>query len=795
MILLKPIQDILDSISGEFSNYKKEVIQDFWICLVSRECSLLGRKEVLTGKAKFGILGDGKEVPQVAMARAFQKGDFRSGYYRDQTFMMAIGLCTVQDYFAQLYADPHHDPFSKGRQMNAHFSSPLNDQFGYPLDHTGHYNVSADISSTAGQMARALGLALASKYYRKMDDPILSSGFSKDGNEVCFCTIGDASTSEGIFWETMNAAAVMQAPLAVSVWDDGYGISVPIELQTVKQNISIALSGFEKSDNSNGIKICRGAAWNYPELVNLYKDGIEECRQNHIPVLFHIREVTQPQGHSTSGSHERYKSKERLKWEAEFDCILKMEHWIYSSNILTKEQGEQLKELSKSFVRAEKNIAWSNFIAPNLQLKNEVIELLTTANCLEAAKQLQIIKEPSVHELVELVRQCSIASHYPESIPSLNAWLRNQYEIAHDIYHTDVYSETKYAAISVEEVPAEYSENSPEINGYQILNQFFDLKFENDKRFLAFGEDVGKIGDVNQGFAGLQEKYGETRIFDCGIREWTIVGQAIGTAMRGLRPIAEIQYLDYIVYALSPLMDDLATLRYRSGGKQSAPAIIRTRGHRLEGIWHSGSPIGMLLHSLRGICICVPRNMTQAAGMYNALLKSDDPGLVIECLNGYRLKETVPDNLEAFTVALGKVEILEAGSDLTLVSYGSCIRIAQHAIETLKQFNISIELIDVQCLLPFDIDHEIGKSIEKTNKLVILDEDVPGGASAFILQQALEAQAAYNFLDCPPRTITAKNNRPPYGSVGDYFTKPNSEDVVEVILEIMKSYDPSKFRS
>ncbi|MBK8956276.1 MAG: transketolase [Saprospiraceae bacterium] len=793
MILLEPIRDALNSISGEFSQFKKEVVQDFWICLVSRECSLLGRKEVLTGKAKFGILGDGKEVPQVAMARAFQKGDFRSGYYRDQTFMMALGLCTVQDYFAQLYADPANDPFSKGRQMNAHFSSPLLDQNGYPLDQTGHFNISADISSTAGQMARALGLALASKYYRNMDNHELASGFSNGGNEVCFCTIGDASTSEGIFWETLNAAAVMQVPLAVSVWDDGYGISVPIELQTVKQNISEALSGFEKTKSENGIKIFKTRGWNYPELVNIYKEGIEQCRTEHVPVLFHVREVTQPQGHSTSGSHERYKSKERLKWEAEYDCILKMEQWIESNSILSVEQCKELRELAKSYVRNQKNIAWSNFINPILDLKNELSEILSNLDFAEAIEKLNQLKEPLIHELLETARRCVIHASSDKNLSQLTSWIQRQYSKASEIYHSNVYSETDNSSLAVEHIPPRYSEHSSELNGYQILNYFFDQKFETDKRFFAFGEDVGKIGDVNQGFAGLQEKYGEHRIFDCGIREWSIVGQAIGTAMRGLKPIAEIQYLDYIVYALSPLMDDLATVRYRSGGKQCAPAIIRTRGHRLEGIWHSGSPIGMLLHSLRGICVCVPRNMTQAAGMYNTLLNSDDPGLVIECLNAYRLKEKLPDNMGSYTVPLGKVEILESGNDLTLVTYGSCVRIAQDAIATLKSFGISIELIDAQSLLPFDIENEIGNSLKKTNKLVVLDEDVPGGASAYILQQVLEVQGAYHYLDSPPQTITAKNNRPPYGSTGDYFTKPNAEDVVELIIDILKSYEPGRF--
>lgn len=781
------ILEYLNNIEGEYQTFKQEVLKDYWICLVSRECSLLGRREVLTGKAKFGILGDGKEVPQVAMARAFQKGDFRSGYYRDQTFMMALGLCSVQDYFAQLYADPENDPFSGGRQMNAHFSSPLIHRNGQWMDHSKLYNVSADISSTGGQMARALGLALASKHYRKNEN---QNNFSNKGNEVSFCTIGDASTSEGVFWETLNAACVLQVPLAVSVWDDGYGISVPIDLQTVKKSISEALSGFQSTDQDKGLSIFKAKAWNYPELVNIYKTGIDLCRNEHTPVMFHITEVTQPQGHSTSGSHERYKSKKRLDWEIEMDCIAQMEKWMLENSIADEVLVARFKDLSKQYVREEKAIAWNKYLSPILEKKEDLIRILNSGGFEDEIHQLNAIKEPSIQELVECARNCLLSGG--DNL-ALIAWVEQQYQLAKQYYHADVYSETAFAASKIQSIAPIFSASSPELNGYQILNQFFDIKFKTDERLLAFGEDLGKIGDVNQGFAGLQEKFGDDRIFDCGIREWTIIGQAIGLSMRGLRPIAEIQYLDYIVYALSALMDDLATVRYRSGGRQMAPAIIRTRGHRLEGIWHSGSPIGMLLHALRGICICVPRNMTQAAGMYNSLLQSDDPGLVIECLNGYRLKEKLPDNLDQFSVAIGKVEVIVPGTDITLVTYGSCVRIAETAAERLRANQISVELIDAQTLLPFDTDQDISKSLMKTHKLFILDEDVPGGASAYMLQQILEAQNAFQFLDAQPKTLCATQNRPPYGSTGDYFTKPNVEDVVMHAMQLMHEYDPLKY--
>jgi pyruvate/2-oxoglutarate/acetoin dehydrogenase E1 component/TPP-dependent pyruvate/acetoin dehydrogenase alpha subunit len=790
MSIYNPIDQILSHIESDNKDYIEEVIKDYWICAVSRECSLTGRKEVLTGKAKFGILGDGKEVPQVAMARAFQKGDFRSGYYRDQTFMMSLDLCSVQDYFAQLYADTENDKFSKGRQMNAHFATALIDNQGNWLNHKELYNVSSDISSTGGQMARALGLALASKQYRL--DPGLQTEnlYSNHGNEVSFCTIGDASTSEGIFWETMNAAAVQQVPLAVCVWDDGYGISVPIELQTVKSNISKALAGFEKKDDNNGILIFNAKAWDYPSLVNIFHSGVEQVRNQHIPGLFHIQEVTQPQGHSTSGSHERYKSKSRMQFEQEKDCIKVFGEWMISVGITDEEMLNKIQDLAKEYVKTEKNIAWQNFTKQVTIKKNQFVELIAANNIIDTRiQEITNKKDLSWHEIVAVARKINFSLKNPV----LEKWIQEQYLEAKSKYESDLYSDTANSPIKAVEVAPIYEFGNKELTGYQILNLYFDELLSNECKFLAFGEDLGQIGDVNQGFAGLQEKFGTLRVFDTGIREWSIVGQAIGLSMRGLKPIAEIQYLDYLVYALSPLMDDLATVRYRSGGQQMAPTIIRTRGHRLEGIWHSGSPIGMMLNSLRGIHICTPRNMVQAVGMYRTLMSGDDPGIVIECLNGYRLKEKMPSNFENYTVPLGKIEVLRSGTDVTLVSYGSCIRIAEAACEQLQTYDIQVELIDVQTLLPFDIAKSCVTSLQKTNKLLILDEDVPGGASAYIMHQIVEEQNGFQYLDSKPRTITAKANRPPYGSDGDYFTKPNAEDVVEQILEIMREYNPVKY--
>lgn len=769
--------------------HEKEVLRDYWIAVVSREASLLARREVLTGKAKFGIVGDGKELPQIALAKAFRPGDWRSGYYRDQTLMMALGLCSVEDFFAQLYADPANDPFSGGRMMNGHFASPLLDGDGQWLRHTDRFNVSADISPTAGQMARALGLALASKKYREMPGIDPQGQFSDKGNEVVFCTIGDASTSEGVFWETLNAAAVQQVPLVVSVWDDGYGISVPIEYQTAKGSISEAAAGFGSKLPGTGIRIVTVKAWDYAALCLTYAEVTEHARSTHQPVLVHVQEVTQPQGHSTSGSHERYKSKDRLAWEADFDCIRKMGQWLVGNGLASSEELTEIQGNARNYVKESRDRAWEAYYGPVRALSNRLGAILEdiARECPneeavgEVAKEFASLLQPLSSEMVRLARRLDFALRGIDTpaVKALRAFIREAYDKAQRDYHSQLYAEGAGSALRVPEVPAEYSESSPVKSGFEVLNAFFDHVLATDARFMAFGEDVGQIGDVNQGFAGMQAKYGESRVFDTGIREWTIMGQAIGLAMRGLRPLAEIQYLDYLIYGLEPLTDDLATVRYRSNGMQMAPAIIRTRGHRLEGIWHAGSQMGMLVHSLRGMYLGVPRNMTQAAGMYNTLLRSDDPGLVVECLNGYRLKERMPDNLGEFTVPFGVPEVLQSGTDVTLVTYGSCVRVAEEAIRMLAREGISVELVDVQTLLPFDLEGVIQDSLSRTNRLVVLDEDVPGGTSAYMLQQILEVQDGYHLLDSPPVTITAKPHRPPYGSDGDYFTKPNPEDVYE----------------
>jgi len=775
----------------------QEIVRDFEICCISREASLLARKEVLTGKAKFGIIGDGKEVPQVAMARAFQKGDFRSGYYRDQTLMFALGLSSVEDFFAQLYADSENDPFSKGRQMNSHYATPLLDEQGQWLPHVEHYNVSADISSTAGQMARSLGLALASKKYREKEE---ESSFSRKGNEVCFCTIGDASTSEGVFWETLNAAGVQGVPLSISVWDDGYGISVPIEYQTTKGSISEVLKGFELDENGKGIQIYVEKGWDYPAMVRLYRESTDTARRTHIPALLHIKELTQPQGHSTSGSHERYKSEERLAWERDHDCIDRMAQWMVASGIATDEQIEDIKKQAKKAVKQARDRAWKAFNNPTKnrwnQLKAIVEELAGQSDGLDELRtELGRLMNPLISEVLQLARRAQYLTAGQDSPARENLirWIREVNEMGAERYHTYLYSRSDQAALNVPVVPARYDEDAPLKNGFEILNAFFDKAMEKHPELYAFGEDLGQIGGVNQGFAGLQKKYGEQRIFDTGIREWTIMGQAIGMAMRGLRPIAEIQYLDYLIYGLEPLTDDLATLQWRSGGMQKAPAIVRTRGHRLEGIWHAGSPLGMIVNSLRGMYVLLPRNMTQAAGLYNTMLQSDDPALLIECLNGYRLKEPMPNNLGEFTVPLGVPEVLREGDDLTLVTYGSCVRVAEAAIEWLAKRGISVELIDVQTLLPFDLEHRIVESLKKTNRVLFLDEDFPGGATAFMMRQVLEVQGGYRYLDSPPTTLTAHEHRPPYGSDGDYFSKPNPEDVFEAVYELMREARPADF--
>ncbi len=792
-----PNATVSPNTKGKESKFISDVLQDYWICLVSRETSLLGRKEVLTGKAKFGILGDGKELPQVAMAKAFQKGDWRSGYYRDQTFMMARGLCSVEQYFAQLYADSDNDPFTGGRQMNAHFSSRLVDEEDNWLDQKKGDNISCDISSTAGQMARAFGLAYASKVYKESKVIPKRNKFSKSGQEISFVTIGDASTSEGVFWETMNAAAVTKVPLLVAVWDDGFGISVPIEYQTIKGSISKALEGFLLDENGNGIHIYTVKGWDYPALCSVFEKAAKKTREEHIPCLVHVQELTQPQGHSTSGSHERYKTKERLNWETEMDCILKMEQWMLETGIIDEDKISLLREEAKLYVKNRKDIAWSNFQGPTMNLKEEMVSFLNDLEEMEGLdeikREFKMMTAPSYSEVLQQTKRISyVLRKYGLNNDRINEIIEESKNISHQRYHSQLVSESEKSALQVPMVNSAYSADSISLNGYQILNTFFDQQLKENPFMVAFGEDVGHIGDVNQGFAGLQEKYGIERVFDAGIREWTIMGQAIGLSMRGIRPIAEIQYLDYLIYGHSPLSDDLATLRYRSNGIQAAPAIIRTRGHRLEGIWHAGSPMGMLINSLRGMHICVPRNMVQAVGFYNTLLKSMDPALVVECLNGYRLKEIKPDNLFEFTLALGVPEILQEGTDVTLVTYGSCIRVAEKGIELLKHFGISVELIDVQTLLPFDLEGVIVDSLSKTNAVVFMDEDVPGGATAYMMQCVLERDNGYEFLDSKPITISAKEHRTPYGSDGDYFTKPNPEDVFEVIYDLIKEREPNR---
>ncbi len=780
--------NVQDAEKLSYDNFRNEVLEDYKIACLSREASLLGRKEVLTGKAKFGIFGDGKEIAQIAMAKFFRKGDFRSGYYRDQTFMFAAGKANVQQFFAQLYAhaDIDHDPFSAGRQMNAHFSSRFVDDNGDWLDLANHKNISADVAPTAGQMVRALGLAFASRSFRNIDQLRSYKELSDNGNEVCFCTIGDASTSEGQFWETINAAGVLQVPLAVFVYDDGYGISVPKKYQTTKGSISAALKGFQKKEDTNGFDIYKVKAWDYAGLCETLESAIQKIRDTHTPALFHIEEVTQPQGHSTSGSHERYKTMERLDWEKDWDCLKKMKEWILENALSSEEELVEIENASKESVREAKAKAWDEYITPIKQKVNKAIGLLSNAAANDSSinqlsNELSANREPLVRDII---RTLSLANHSlnDASIASYIDELTKEGEKNYDTY---LYNDGSKSALNVTEIKAQYNYDTPAVNGYEVLNNYFDQLFSTNDKVIAFGEDLGMIGDVNQGFSGLQAKHGVERIFDTGIRELTIVGQGIGLAMRGLRPITEIQYLDYLLYGLQPLSDDVATLHWRTRGQQSCPIIIRTRGHRLEGVWHSGSPMGMIIHSLRGMYVCVPRNMTQAAGMYNTLMKSNDPGLVIECLNGYRLKEQLPSNILEFTVPLGVPEIVKEGTDVTIVSYGSTLRIVSDAAQTLEQLGISCEIVDVQTLLPFDIHHKILDSLKKTNRIVFVDEDVPGGATAYMFQQVMEVQGGYRWLDVAARTITAKAHRPSYGSDGDYFSKPNSEEIVAVIKSMM----------
>lgn len=772
------------------TKYKNRALNDFWIAAVSREASLIGRKEVLNGKAKFGILGDGKEIPQVALAHFFEKGDFRSGYYRDQTWMMALGICNLQEYFAQLYADPQNDPFSGGRQMNNHYATPMIDEDDNWLNHTEAYNVSSDISSTGGQMARALGLAFASAKYRNIEGLDPENQFSRNGHEVVWCSIGDASTSEGIFWESLNAASVVKVPLVVMIWDDGYGISVPVARQTAKGSISDAAAGFELNEEGEGIRIYKVKAWDYAGLINTFDKVSKQTREDHIPVLIHVQECTQPQGHSTSGSHERYKSADRLAWEVEFDGIRKMGEWLVESGVADQAVIDKMMEDAKVFAKDEAKKAWQNYLGPVKQKKallGTIYSELSDETYSDLKDDLGKSMYPSYGELVANARtlQHRMLNNGKQVPESLEVFIEEGHLYGEETYRDQLYSHSSKSALNIPVVDPVFSDESKSVNGYTLINRYFDIIFDKYPEALAFGEDVGNIGGVNQGFSGLQEKYGEERVFDTGIREWSIIGGAIGLSMRGLRPIAEIQYLDYLIYAMSPLSDDLATLRYRSNGLQMAPAIIRTRGHRLEGIWHAGSPLGMMLNSFRGIYICVPRNFTQAAGMYNTLIQSSDPGIVIEVLNGYRIKERVPDNIGEYTVPLGVPEVLTSGEDLTLVTYGPNVRYAQEAIKRLINMPFSVELIDVQTLIPFDLEHVISESLKKTNRLLIIDEDLPSSSAAYIMQKILEEQDGYYHLDAKPKTLSSKEHRTPFGSDGDYFTKPQVGDIVDAILEVV----------
>lgn len=783
-----------------FDDFKRIILDDYSVCCQSRQASLLGRKEVLTGKAKFGIFGDGKEVAQVAMAKAFKEGDWRSGYYRDQTFMFATGMASITQFFAQLYAntDINEDPFSGGRQMNSHYATRLLNEDGTWSNQTQVKNTSSDISTTGGQMARLVGLAQASKLYRQNPDLSYLSDFSSGGNEVAFGTIGNGSTSEGVFFEAINAAGVLQIPMAISIWDDAYAISVPASLQTTKQDISEILKGFQRDERGDGFEIFKVRGWDYPGLCETYEKAIALCREKHVPVMIHVYELTQPQGHSTSGSHERYKSRERLDWEQEYDCIVQMRKWILESAIATEEEVLTIESEAKDYVRKCKNEAWTAYQRVIKSEGAEAIERLTALGGTgidEITRHLRGIQELSRRDIIESVRKALRISARSGSRERglLLEWYREQMELNYERYHSKLFTESAEGLSSVGRVDAQYHDDSRLVDGREVLNACFDQNILRDPRILAFGEDVGNIGDVNQGFAGLQAKHGDMRVGDTGIRESTIIGQGIGLALRGLRPIAEIQYLDYLLYCINVVSDDLASLSYRTKAGQKAPLIIRTRGHRLEGVWHSGSPMSMILGIMRGIHICVPRNMTQAAGMYNTLLRADEPALVVECLNGYRLKEKMPDNVGEFTVPLGHAEVLREGSDVTVVSYGSTLRVVQEAAYELEKMGISIEIVDPQTLHPFDINNVCAASLTKTNKLLVADEDVPGGASAFILQQIVERQDGYFSLDSQPRTLTAYEHRPPYGSDGDYFTKPSVDDVIEKVYELMSETDPQRF--
>ena len=797
--------EIKNNVEITFEDFKAEVLNDYKIAVISRECSLLGRREVLTGKAKFGIFGDGKEVPQLALAKAFKNGDFRSGYYRDQTFMMAIGKLTIEQFFAGLYGhtDINFDPMSAGRQMGGHFATHSLDENGNWNNLTTQKNSSADISPTAGQMPRLLGLAQASKIYRKVSG-INQTNFSENGNEIAWGTIGNASTSEGLFFETINAAGVLQVPMVMSVWDDEYGISVHARHQTTKENISEILKGFQRDENNKGYEILTVNGWDYPTLVSTYEKAASIAREEHVPVLIHITELTQPQGHSTSGSHERYKDAERLAWEAKFDCLVQMRSWLIENNLVSSEELEVIEEQAKKDVLEGKKVAWKAFLNPIKEEQSELSQLLkNTAESSEnkvfiekIISDLESIKEPIRKDILSTARKVlRIVVNETTNKVALSNWIINYTAKIQQKFSSHLFSQSDSNILTSIDVAPTYDPSAEEVDARLVLRDNFDAIFTKYPESLIFGEDSGNIGDVNQGLEGMQEKYGELRVADVGIREATIIGQGIGMAMRGLRPIAEIQYLDYLLYAIQIMSDDLATLQYRTHGRQKAPLIIRTRGHRLEGVWHSGSPMGMIINAIRGIHVLVPRNMTKAAGFYNTLLEKDEPALVIECLNGYRLKEKMPTNLGEFKTAIGVVETIKEGDDITLVSYGSTLRLVEQAAKELENFGINAEIIDVQSLLPFDINHDIVKSIAKTNRLLVIDEDLPGGASAYILQEIIETQNGYQYLDSAPQTLASKAHRPAYGTDGDYFSKPSVEDIFEKVYEIMHEAFPNKFKS
>lgn len=780
-----------------FNHFRQEVLHDYRLCCESREVSLLGRREVLTGKAKFGIFGDGKEVAQVALAKFFQPGDFLSGYYRDQTLAFATGQATTEEFFSQLYADPDiaNDPHSGGRQMNCHFATPFVDDNGDWLDLVNRKNIAAGLAPTAAQLPRSVGFALASKLFRHNPDLKQFNTLSNNGNEICFATIGDGSTSEGHFWEIINAVGVLQIPLAIFVWDDGYGISVPIELQTTKGSISEALKGMQKREGTNGINIYRVKAWDYAGMCEVFETALRSMRETHVPALFHVEEVTQPQGHSTSGSHERYKSPERLEWERTWDANRKFREWIIANALASEEELNNIEAAAKDYVKKSRLAAWAKYSNGINVYVNRAAELMTAlvdngadvnGDIAAAKRELIANREPHKREVLKALHTALLVAGDSTQAQEVKEYYEQLKNESYALYASHLYDESPKSTRLIKTNGAEYAEDAPTHNAYEIINKYFDELLTANPKVVAFGEDVGKIGDVNQGFAGLQAKYGEHRVFDTGIREITIVGQGIGLSMRGLKPIAEIQYLDYIFYALQTLTDDAATMHWRTMGRQSCPMIVRTRGHRLEGIWHSGSPLGTMIHALRGFHICVPRNMVQAIGMYNTLLKGNDPAIVIESLNGYRLKEKLPSNLLDFTIAMGEPEIIREGTDITIVSYGSTLRIIEEAAAILEKYDVSLEVIDVQTLLPFDVNHSILASLKKTNRIIFVDEDVPGGATGYMFTMVMEKQGGYRWLDTAPRTISGKAHRPSYGSDGDYFSKPNVEEIVEAALQMIK---------